>query len=56
MSKVVSTASIIIAFSYIMIGYFGNATFITYEEEELIFGIQNILRAPYQENVWIISA
>ena len=48
-------ATIIAGVCYALAGFFGNATFITYDDVDTIMNKENIFEAPYQGNVWIVA-
>ena len=56
MWTVIMGATTIACTCYALAGYFGYATFATYDNVDAIMQKENILEAPYQSNPWILAS
>ena len=54
MWKVIIRATLIASTCYAFAGYFGFATFATYNDVDAIMQLENIFEAPYDGNRWIV--
>jgi amino acid permease len=55
-SSILSKASLIAIAVFLLSGFFGYATFAGYNNQSQLMNLQNILKAPYEGNIWIMLA